>query len=158
MIAAPPQPESVVQPPQAAENDSFAPGVPNLRDLAMAVPEVEVWRSNGQAPQTPARLHRRFDLAYVVGKEPTLVRLRFHPLAAGQAVVVQPGPGVTVFPPDTEFRVEKNGECVVSVALDGSFIRSDFNVHCCGVKTKVPLERATVEEVAAREEAGRSGR
>lgn len=124
----------------------------------MAVPEVEVWRSSGQVPQTPVRRHRRFDLAYVVGKEPTLVRLRFHPQAAGQAVVVQPGPGVTVYPPDTEFRVEANGECVVSVALDGSFIRCDFNVHCCGVKTKVPLERASVEEVAAREAAGRSGR
>lgn len=124
----------------------------------MAVPEVEVWRSHGESPQVPGRRHRRFDLAYVVGKEPTLVRLRFHPQAAGQAVVVQPGPGVTIHPPDTEFRVEKNGECVVSIALDGSFIRSDFNVYCCGVKTKVPLERASLQEVAAREAAGRSGR
>lgn len=124
----------------------------------MAVPEVEVWRSQSSTPQIPARRHRRFDLAYVVGKEPALVRLRFHPLAAGQAVVVQPGPGVTVYPPDTELRVERNGECVVSIALDGNFIRSDFNVHCCGVKTKVPLERASVEIVEAREASGRSGR
>ena len=124
----------------------------------MAVPEIEVWRSQSSAPQVPARQHRRFELAYVVGKGPALVRLRFHPLTAGQAVVIQPGPGVTVDPADTEFRVEKNGECVISVALDGSFIRSDFNVYCCGVKTKVPLERATLETVEAKEAAGRSGR
>lgn len=123
----------------------------------MAVPEVEVWRTQSITPQMPARRHRRFELAYLVGKEPALVRLRFHPLAAGQGVVVQPGPGVTVDPPDTEFWVETNGECVVAVALDGSFIRSDFNVYCAGVKTKVPLERASVEIVEAREAAGRSG-
>ena len=124
----------------------------------MALPEVEVWRTQSITPQMPVRRHRRFDLAYVVGKEPALVRLRFHPLAAGQGVVVQPGPGVTVDPPDTEFRVAPNGECVVSVALDGSFFRSDFNVYCAGVKSKVPLERTSVGTVEAREAAGRSGR
>jgi hypothetical protein len=46
---------------------------------------------------------------------------------------------------------------VVWVALDRDFILSDFNVYCAGVKTKVPLERATVEIVEVREAAGRSG-
>jgi hypothetical protein len=124
----------------------------------MAVPNVEIWRNQSISPQIPPRRQRRFELGYVVGKEPALVRLRFHPLAAGQTVVIQPGPGVTIDPADTEFRVEKNGECVVSVTLDGSFVRSDFDVYCAGVKTKVPLERATVEIVERKEAAGRAGR
>jgi len=156
LFVPPPQTETVQQ-SQPAGDDSFTPGVPNLQDLEMALPEVEVWRAQSVSPQMPARRHRRFDMAYVVGKEPSVVRLRFHPLAAGQAVVVQPGPGVTIDPPDAEFRVDKNGECVVWVALDWDFILSDLNVYCAGVKTKVPLERATVELVEAREAAGRSG-
>jgi hypothetical protein len=153
----PPYPE-IVLPPQPTENASFTRGVPNLRDLQMAVPKIEVWRAQSDSPQMPARRHRRFELAYLLGKEPALVRLRFHPLAAGQAVVVQPGPGVTVNPPDTEFRVGPAGECVVSVALDRDFLRSDINIYCVGVKTKVPLSRASREIVEAKEAEGRGRR
>lgn len=153
----PPHPELAL-PPQAIENALFTPGVPNLKDLAMAVPGVEVWRAQSASPQLPARRHRRFEVAYLIGKEPATLRLRFHPLAAGQAVLVRPGPGVTVIPAETEFRVERNGECIVSVALDRNFSSSHIAVSCAGVRTRVPLSRASVEVVEAREAAGRGRR
>lgn len=153
----PPHPELALPPP-AIENALFTPGVPNLRDLAMAVPSLEVWRPQSHSPQIPARQHRRFEQSYVVGKEWAMIRLRFHPLAAGQGVWVRPGPGVAVIPADTELRVERNGECVLWVALDRDFSSSDIMVSCHGVRTKVPLSRAPVEVIEAREAAGRSGR
>jgi hypothetical protein len=119
--------------------------------------QVEVWRPESSSPQKPVRRGRRFELAYVIGTQPVVLRLQFHPLAAGKAVIVKPGPGVTIDPPETEFYVGNNGQCVVSVRLDGSFLRSDIAVYCIGVQTKLALARASREVVEA-EEAKTRGR
>lgn len=118
--------------------------------------EVEVWQKDSTTPQRPVRRGRQFELAYLVGTEPALVRLQFHPLAAGKAVIVKPGPGVKVDPSGTEFRVGPTGECVVSVTLDGSFRRSDINIYCVGIRTKLPLSRAPL--AATQEAISRGGR
>ena len=145
----PPEPEGLLDLPPVAE---IVPGGDIDRDKGIPE-ESEVWRAESEFPQMPTRQGAQFDQAYITGPEPVLVRLQFDPLAAGSAVVVKPGPGVTVTPPETEFYVEPTGECVVSVALDGSFLRSDMNVYCMGIRTKVPLARASLAEVVAEEEA-----
>jgi len=90
-------------------------------------------------------------MAYLLGTEPALVRLQFLPVAAGKAVILLPGPGVIVDPLGTKFQIGPTGEVVVSVALDSRFHRSDINVDCVGIRTKLPLSRASREFVEARE-------
>ncbi|MEY2498644.1 MAG: hypothetical protein QOD12_2200 [Verrucomicrobiota bacterium] len=122
----------------------------------MAVPRVEVWRTESQIPQKPGRHRgRRFELGYVVDSEPSLIRLQFPPVTGGNTVIVKPGPGVTVDPPGIEQRIGPSGECVVSVSLAGSFLQSDLTVSYVGVKTTLPLARASREIVAAQERSGR---
>jgi hypothetical protein len=55
----------------------------------MSMLEVEVWQNDSMTPQRLARRGRQFALAYLVGSEPALVRLPFHPLGAGKAVIVK---------------------------------------------------------------------
>jgi hypothetical protein len=90
-------------------------------------------------------------MIYLNGTEQALMRLQFLPLAAGKAVIVQPGPGVTIDPPETKFQIGSTGECVVSVALDESFLQSEINVYCVGIRTRLPLSRSSREIVAAKE-------
>ena len=148
-----PQREAILPPPQ---NNSSVPRGPVLADLNLAVPHVELWRTESQIPQKPGKHRgRRFELGYVVGTEPALMRLQFPPVTAGNTVIVKPGPGVTVDPPEIEQRIGPTGECVVSVSLAGSFRQSDLTVYYVGVKTTLPLARASREIVAAQERSGR---
>src|ERR1700730_15004417 len=142
-----PQREATLPPPQ---NNSSVPRGPVLADLNMAVPRVELWRTESQIPQKPGKHRgRRFELGYVVATEPALMRLQFPPVTAGNTVIVKPAPGVTVDPPDIEHRIGPAGECVVSLSLAGSFRQSDITVYYVGVKTTLPLARASREIVAA---------
>lgn len=121
----------------------------------MAVPRVELWRMESQIPQKPGKHRgRRFELGYLVGTEPAMMRLQFPPVTAGTTVIVKPGPGVTVDPPEIEQRIGPTGECAVSVSLAGSFRQSDITVYYVGVKTTLPLARASREIVAAQETGG----
>jgi hypothetical protein len=153
-VVLPPEPEA---PPDAPPVAAILPGEALDPDKGRPK-ESEVWREESEFPQMPTRRHAQFEPVYIEGPEPVLVRLQFDPIAAGSAVVVKPGPGVTVDPPETEFYVEPTGECVVSVALNGDFLQSDINVYCAGIRTKVPLARASLAKVVAEEEATGSGR
>jgi hypothetical protein len=153
----PPQAETPLDPPSSPEIAAFVPGGSAFPSEEVSKSEVEVWRDVSEYPQMPVRRGLQFDQALVTGREPVLVRLQFSPLAAGKAVTVRPGPGVTVDPPETEFHVDANGECVVSVLLDPSYPRSAITVFCDGNKTTLPLSRATVELVEAAEEAAGDG-
>jgi hypothetical protein len=148
-VVLPPEPEA---PPDAPPVAEILPGK-DLDPEKARPEESEVWREESEFPQMPTRQGAQFDPAYIKGPEPVLVRLQFDPIAAGSAVVVKPGPGVTVDPPETEFYVGPTGECVVSVALDGDFLQSDMNVFCLGIRTRVPLARAPLTTVVAQEEA-----
>jgi hypothetical protein len=154
LVVLPPEPEELPDQPPVSEP---LPGE-DLDPEKARPEESEIWRQESQFPQMPTRQGAQFDPVYITGSESVLVRLQFDPVAAGSAVVVKPGPGVTVDPPETEFYVGPTGECIVSVALDGSFPRTDMNVYCLGIRTKVPLAQASLAEVVAVEEATGGGR
>jgi hypothetical protein len=118
-----PYPPAAVLPPVVPEiaMPSGASGPPQWQRC-----QVEVWNNGSTTPQRPTRRGHRFDEAYVTGTEPAFVRLQFELVAAGQSVVVKPGPGVTVDPPQRELAIEANGECLLSVSLTGSFRESDI--------------------------------
>lgn len=108
-MAVPPQAETPLDPPSSTE---IVPGATSLAPVEVSKSSVEVWREESESPQMPARQGPQFDRALVTGTEPVLVHLQFSALAAGKSVIVRPGPGVTVDPPETEFHVAANGECV----------------------------------------------
>jgi len=138
-------------PPPVPEIAHLVPGESASIQSRHAPQQIEVWRPESASPQKPARRGRRFELAYVIGTQPAAIRLQFHPQTAGKAVILKPGPGVTIDPPGPEFSVGNNGQLVVSVRLDGNFGRTDLTVYCIGVKTKLALARAPREVVEAEE-------
>jgi hypothetical protein len=65
-------------------------------------------------------------------------------------VIVKPGPGVVVDPPQRELAIEANGECLLTVSLPGSFRESDIQIYYVGNMITLPLARAVpVPEPAA---------
>lgn len=149
-----PQPLPILPAPTAPPIVQLLPGEANSAAAIHTAKAIEVWHRDSHAPQLPPRHGRRFDLASTVGKESTTLRLRFDPRAAGATVVVKPGPGVTVEGPTVEFPIEKGGQCVLSLRLDGGFNRTQIKIYCLGVETTLPLSRATAAEVAAAEAKG----
>jgi hypothetical protein len=147
----------VLPPPPVPEIVHLVPGESASIQSRHTPQQIEVWRPESSSPQKPVRRGRRFELAYVIGTQPVVMRLQFDPQAAGKAVVVLPGPGVTIDRSETGFFIGSNGQLIVSVRLDGSFRRSDLTLYCVGVKTKLALSRAPQEVVEA-EEAKTRGR
>jgi hypothetical protein len=144
-------PDPLLPPPPEPE---IASPVPNESEpVERTASEVQVWREESVSPQMPIRLGARFDQTYVIGSEFIMVRILFDPRAAGKTVIVKPGAGVAVDPPDTEFYVDATGECLVSVALYPHFLQSNISVYCDGRRTTLPLSRASLETVEAIEEA-----
>src|SRR4051812_15174153 len=146
-----PQPLPLLSPPPMPNFVHLQPGEGNSVAAIHTAHAVEVWRPQSRSPQMPARQGRRFRVAYAVGRESMTLRLRFDPRAAGNEVVVQPGPGVTIDGPETALQLDRAGQCVVSVKLDGTFNRSDLTIYCLGFQIKLPLARATAAEVEAQE-------
>jgi hypothetical protein len=77
--------------------------------------------------------------------------VQFNPLAAGKRVYVRPGKGVTVGTSETVLTVSASGECLLSAQLDESFPRSHIIFYCDGVKTVLPLVRASLPKVEEKE-------
>lgn len=149
-----PNPAPRIPPPPVPETVRFVARAPTQSQIA--TPDIEVWRKDSLFPQRPSRRGRRFDTAFLLGTESALVRLQFHLLAAGKTVVVKAGPGVTVDLPGTQLRVGPTGECVVSVALNGSFLQSDITVYCVGVASRLPLARISQAKAETQEAEMRS--
>ncbi|HEV2841676.1 MAG TPA: hypothetical protein VGW39_10155 [Chthoniobacterales bacterium] len=145
-----PQPEIELPEPPVPAALSFVPGASG-EPLEKGTEEIEVWREESISPQMPAKLGAQFNETYVTGTEPVVVRLQFDPLAAGKTVIVRPGPGAAVIPPDTKFQVGPTGECVISVALKPNFLHTRVNVYCDGFRTALPLSRAPLAVVEAAE-------
>jgi hypothetical protein len=146
-----PQPEAVLPPAPVPDIAAFIPGQSSSSPVDGRASGVEVWREESASPQEPVRQGARFDQAYVAGIDLVSVRILFDPRAAGKTVIVKPGPGVTVDPPETEFRVGPTGDCVVSVAVNGTYLRSYISVYCDGLRTTLPLSRASLATVEAQE-------
>jgi hypothetical protein len=143
-------------PPPVLENPvSVGPG---LEEMELVKPDVEVWREESEFPQIPPRQFEQLDQAYVTGTEPVVLRVQFDPLAAGKRVFVKPGKGITLNPPVTIMTVSSVGDCLVSALLLEGFYRGDIIFYCEGVKTILPVKRASLTTVIAAEEETGGGR
>jgi hypothetical protein len=117
----------------------------------LAKPEVEIWREASILPQVPSRRLDHLDQAYVTGTEPVSLLVRFNPLAAGKKVYVKPGRGITLEPPVVILTVSPSGECIVVVRVVEGFARSHIIFYCEGVKTVLPVVRASLPKVEQNE-------
>ncbi len=146
-----PEPEVELEPAPDPQPAPFVAGASTGEAMEKGAKEIEVWREASVSPQMPARRGPQFEKSYINGNDPVLVRLQFHPLAAGKTVIVRPDPGATVIPPETEFQIGSTGECVISVALAANYIKSRVNVYCDGIRTTVPMSRAPLAVVIQQE-------
>ena len=140
VIAAPPPPVA----------DTPLPPDPDAMDLVK--PDVEIWRGDSEWPQVPARVSNRLDKAYVAGSEPVWLRAQFNPAAAGKKILVRPGRGITVNATGAALTVSPNGECLVQAQLAEGVNRSHVIFYCEGIKTVLPVVRASLSTVILMEE------
>ena len=146
----PPQPEASIAPPPPPAVEAPLPGGPDPAAMELAKPEIEIWRPEGELPQTPDR----YDPAYVTGTAVVALRVQFNPLAAGKSVWVKPGRGMTLNPPNPILTVSASGECIVGAQLAQGFSRSHLIFYCENVKTVLPVVRAPLATVEAAEARG----
>lgn len=153
VIALPGAAEAPIPPPPPPVIETPGERDPNAMELVK--PEVEIWRGDSQWPQIPARVSNRLDPAYVTGTQPVTLRVQFNLAAVGRKVLVRAGLGITVDATGAALIITHAangdyGECLVQAQLAEGFNRSHVNFYCDGVKTVLPVVRAslaTVEEV-----------
>ena len=148
----PPEPEAFVVPPPPPAMADSEPAAPDPAEMELAEPDIEIWRPEGESPQVPMRSSNRLDNAYVTGTEPVWLRVQFDPLAAGKIVFLKPGRGITLQPPEAVLTIPPSGECLVLATLAPGLARSHVIFYCEGVKTVLPVVRASLETVMAAEE------
>lgn len=151
LLAPPPVPEPSIAPPPPPMVETPLPGAPDAAQIELAKPDVEVWREESENPQIPARQFNQLTQAYIAGTDPVVLRVQFNPLAAGKLVYVKPGPGLTLYPSVTSLTVSSSGECIVSAQLAASRPRSHIVFYCEGVKTVLPVVRASLAVVVGAE-------
>jgi hypothetical protein len=148
----PPQPEPSIAAPLPPAVEAPLPEAPDPAELELAVPEIEIWRPEGELPQVPERNSSRLDPAYVTGTAVVALRVQFDPLAAGKKVWVKPGRGMTINPPNPILTVAPSGECIVGAQLAEGFTRGHLIFYCENVKTVLPVVRASLAVVEEKEE------
>ena len=129
---------------------------PTAVEIQRVTPSIEVWRANGNSPQVPQRRGSSLERAYIVGAEPVVLRVKFDPLSAGKLVSVIPGRGTLIDSSSSLMTISSTGECLVSVQLVEA--RGHIIVYCQGLKTVLPLSRASLAMVRGREEQPEAGR
>ena len=152
VVVPPPQPEPSIAPPPPPAVENPVPGAPDPSQLELAKPDVEVWRTQSESPQIPARVSNRLDQAYFTGTEPVALKVQFSPLAAGKIVYVKPGRGITLEPPLALLTVSSSGECLIQARFAEGLARSHIVFYCGAVKTVLPVVRASLATVVAAEE------
>lgn len=153
-VAPPPDPEPSIAPPPPPFIETVVPGLPDQAELELLKPDVEIWRQESQSPQVPARQINRLQQAFVTGTEPVTLRVQFNPAAAGKQVFVRPGRGLSIGTNDAVLTVSTAGECLVTAQLDEGVDRSHIIFYCGGVKTVLPVSRASLATVIQAEEGG----
>jgi hypothetical protein len=123
------------------------PAGPSAAEMELAKPEVEIWREESQSPQIPERRYNQLEQAYVTGTAPVVLRVQFSPLVAGKTVYVKPCRGIALVPEVAAMTVSATGECIVSVQLAERLARSHIIFYCEGVKTVLPVVRASLAVV-----------
>jgi hypothetical protein len=149
-LVPPPVVETAVAPPPPVVETPVT-GLPAPAETEFLKPDVEVWRPEGELPQIPGRRPNQLEQAYITGTEPVWLRVQFDPLAAGKRVYVRPGTGVTIGNADAVLTVTPSGECLLSAQLDENFPRGHIIFYCDGVKTVLPLVRASLPKVQENE-------
>jgi hypothetical protein len=147
----PPQPEASIAPAPPPVPETPISDAPTLGQLELATPDVQIWREDSISPQIPPRQMSQLSQAYVTGAEPVWLRVQFDPLMAGKNVYIMPGRGITLTPPDSVQFVSSAGECVVTAQLHENVLRSHVIFYCEGVKTILPVVRATLAKVEEKE-------
>jgi hypothetical protein len=157
VIAVAPQPEDPIALPPPPVIEPPASNPPTPADIELAKPEVEVWREESLSPQIPPRQINQLQDAYVTGIEPVWLRVQFNPLAAGKRVVVKPSRGITLDPPQAIRTIPPNGECLILAQLAENVLTSHIIFYCQGVKTVLPVVRASLAKVEEKEAATGGG-
>ena len=85
------------------------------------------------------------------------VRLLFHPLSRGKAVLVRPARGITINPPDETLHIPADGQLLVALRLDPGMSESHVSFTCEGLTTTLVVARTTSDIVATRETATEDG-
>lgn len=147
----PPQVEVALPAPPPPMEETPVAGLPDPEAVEMAKPQVEIWREGSEWPQIPARTANRLDKAYVTGTEPVWLRAQFNPAAAGKRVLVRPGRGITVVVTGAALTISSSGECLVQVQLVEGVDRSHLIFYCEGIRTVLPVVRASLTTVIGAE-------
>jgi hypothetical protein len=142
----PEEKETPIAPPPPPVTEIPLPA-PDPSELVLAQPNVEIWRAESESPQVPPRQFNKLDQAYVTGTEPVWLRVQFDPLAAGKIVWVKPSRGIILNPPVSKMTISANGECLFLVQVAQDFTRSHIIFYCDGIKTVLPVVRASLEKV-----------
>jgi len=151
-VVPPPLTEVPAEPPPPPMVETPVAGLPDPEAVELAKPEVEIWRDGSEWPQIPARTSNRLDKAYVTGTEPVWLRAQFNPAAAGKRVLVRPGRGITVDVTGAALTISSSGECLVRAQLAEGVDRSHLIFYCEGIKTVLPVVRASLTTVIEMEE------
>src|SRR5436190_342295 len=106
-----PQPAAQLPPPLIPPRAQTTAPLTAL-EVQRVTPIIEVWRANARAPQVPARHGRYLAPAFVADNQPVMVRLQFDLLARGKTVVVRPGPGGILDPPQAVLAIRPKGQCL----------------------------------------------
>ena len=149
-VIPPEQLETPIAPPPPPVIETPLPP-PDPAELVLAQPSVEVWRAESESPQIPPRQFNKLDEAYVTGTEPVWLRVQFDPLAAGKTVWVKPSRGIVLNPPVSKMTISANGECLFLAQVAPDFTRSHIIFYCEGIKTVLPVVRASLEKVEEKE-------
>jgi hypothetical protein len=150
-----PQAEAPMEPPPPPVIDPIVPGLPDPARVELVQPDVEIWRQQSESPQVPTRLSNRLDQAFVTGTAPVTLRVQFSPAAAGKQVYVRPGRGISIGTNGGGgLTISTTGECLVAAQLDEDVDRSHIIFYCEGVKTVLPVMRASLATVIQAETEG----
>jgi hypothetical protein len=113
--------------------------------------DVEVWREESEWPQVPPRHSNQLDVAYITGTDPVWLNVKFNPQAAGKRVSARPGRGLTLTTPTPVLTISSSGECLILAQLHESVFQSHIVFYCEGIKTILPISRASLETVQGAE-------
>jgi len=149
VIATAPETEASIDPPPPPVIDPPA-NSPNPVEMELVKPEVEIWRSGSSTPQVPPRQLNRLKPAYITGTEPVWLRVQFDPLAGGKKVFVKPS-GITLDLPVAMMTISDSGECLFLAQLEENVSEGHIIFYCEGVKTVLPVLRASLAKVEEKE-------
>lgn len=152
VVIPPPETETPIAPPPPLLIETPLPGGPDLSGMELLKPDVEIWRGDSDWPQIPARRSSQLDPAYVTGTEPVWLRVKFDSAAAGKKVFVRLHSGITLNPPVRVLTIPEDGEIIVLGELVQGFARSHIIFYCSGMKTVLPVVRASLATVVGAEE------